>query len=73
MVVLCLGLLAVGAIFIAGSVSVQVNVPKQRKTFCKSCKCHSQFKVTQYKAGKASLYAQGELIYYPCCMCDFIL
>ena len=41
--------------------SPQVNVPKQRKTFCPSCKCHSTFKVTQYKAGKASLHVQGKL------------
>ncbi|XP_064397754.1 large ribosomal subunit protein eL42-like [Halichondria panicea] len=40
-----------------------VNIPKQRKTFCKSCKRHQQFKVTQYKAGKASLYAQGKRRY----------
>ena len=40
-------------------VLVQVNVPKQRKTFCKTCKRHALFKVSQYKAGKASLYAQG--------------
>ena len=39
-----------------------VNVPKARKTFCASRKCkkHTLHKVTQYKAGKASLYAQGE-------------
>ena len=41
---------------------VQVNVPKSRKTFCKgkNCKKHTLHKVTQYKAGKASLYAQGQ-------------
>ena len=40
-----------------------VNVPKARKTFCASRKCkkHTLHKVTQDKAGKASLYAQGEL------------
>ena len=38
----------------------QVNVPKQRRTFCKSCKRHSSFKVTQYKAGKPTLTALGE-------------
>ena len=39
----------------------QVNVPKSRKTFCKGKKCkkHTLHKVTQYKTGKASLYAQG--------------
>lgn len=55
-------LLAVGSIVIMSPLAVQVNVPKQRKTFCKACKCHTQFKVTQYKAGKASLYAQGKLL-----------
>ena len=37
----------------------QVNVPKGKKTFCKKCKKHAAHKVTQYKTGKASLYAQG--------------
>ncbi|XP_065071662.1 uncharacterized protein LOC135696255 [Rhopilema esculentum] len=42
-----------------------VNVPKTRKTFCKGPKCrkHTLHKVTQYKAGKASLYAQGKRRY----------
>lgn len=41
----------------------QVNAPKTTKTFCKAPKCrnHQTFKVTQYKAGKASLVAQGAL------------
>jgi len=45
--------------------STQVNVPKTRKTYCKgkSCKKHTQHKVTQYKAGKASLFAQGKRRY----------
>jgi len=32
----------------------QVNVPKTRKTYCKgrTCRKHTQHKVTQYKAGK---------------------
>ena len=38
----------------------QVNVPKQRRTFCKSCRRHKLFKVSQYKAGKASLFALGK-------------
>ena len=38
----------------------QVNVPKTKKAFCKACKKHMTMKVTQYKTGKASLYAQGE-------------
>lgn len=39
----------------------QVNVPKTKKAFCKGkeCKKHTLHKVTQYKTGKASLYAQG--------------
>jgi len=36
-----------------------VNIPKAKKTFCKKCKKHAPHKVTQYKTGKASLYAQG--------------
>ena len=37
-----------------------VNVPKERKTFCKGKKCgkHTIHKVTQYKSGKASNFAQ---------------
>ncbi|KAH0610598.1 uncharacterized protein H6S33_012125 [Morchella sextelata] len=44
---------------------IRVNVPKTRKTYCKgkSCKKHTQHKVTQYKAGKASLFAQGKRRY----------
>jgi len=38
-----------------------VNVPKTKKAFCQGCKKHMTMKVTQYKTGKASLYAQGEL------------
>ena len=42
-------------------VSLQVNVPKTRRTFCaaKKCRKHTSHKVTQYKAGKASGFAQG--------------
>ncbi len=42
--------------------SAQVNVPKERRTYCKGKKCrkHTVHKVTQYKAGKASEFAQGE-------------
>lgn len=42
-----------------------VNVPKEKRTFCKSDKCkkHTIHKVTQYKAGKASLFAQGKRRY----------
>ena len=49
-------------IFFAGAM---VNAPKTTKTFCKAPKCrnHQVFKVTQYKAGKASLVAQGKRRY----------
>lgn len=42
-----------------------VNVPKTRKTYCKSSQCgkHTLHKVTQYKAGKASAFAQGKRRY----------
>lgn len=42
-----------------------VNVPKTRRTYCKGkdCRKHTQHKVTQYKAGKASLFAQGKRRY----------
>ena len=42
-----------------------VNAPKTTKTFCKAPKCrnHQVFKVTQYKAGKASNFAQGKRRY----------
>ncbi|NWT61491.1 RL36A protein, partial [Erythrocercus mccallii] len=39
---------------------LQVNVPKTRRTYCKKCGKHQPHKVTQYKKGKDSLYAQGE-------------
>ncbi|WMV54924.1 hypothetical protein MTR67_048309 [Solanum verrucosum] len=44
---------------------VQVNVPKTKKTYCKSkeCKKHTLHKVTQYKKGKDSLAAQGKRRY----------
>ena len=43
---------------------MQVNVPKTRKTLCGGkCKKHTTHKVTQYKAGKASLFAQGKRRY----------
>uniref|UniRef100_A0A0L8IB19 60S ribosomal protein L36a n=1 Tax=Octopus bimaculoides TaxID=37653 RepID=A0A0L8IB19_OCTBM len=42
-----------------------VNVPKTRRTFCKGKKCrkHTLHKVSHYKAGKASLCAQGKRRY----------
>ncbi|GAB5584759.1 60S ribosomal protein L36a-like [Prionailurus iriomotensis] len=42
---------------------VWVNVPKTRRTFCKKCGKHQPHKVTQYKKGKDSLYAQGKRRY----------
>ena len=40
-------------------------MPKERRTFCKGAKCrkHTEHKVTQYKAGKASNFAQGKRRY----------
>lgn len=42
-----------------------VNVPKTRRTYCKSGKCkkHTVHKVTQYKKGKESSAAQGRRRY----------
>jgi len=44
---------------------LQVTVPKVKKTYCasKDCKKHTIHKVSQYKTGKASLYAQGKRRY----------
>ncbi|KAL3524573.1 hypothetical protein ACH5RR_012945 [Cinchona calisaya] len=44
---------------------VPVNVPKTKKTYCKSkeCRKHTLHKVTQYKKGKDSLAAQGKRRY----------
>ncbi|KAK0881587.1 dolichyl-diphosphooligosaccharide--protein glycosyltransferase subunit 1 [Friedmanniomyces endolithicus] len=58
------GLLAVFAVsWVVGN--LDVNVPKTRRTYCKGkeCKKHTNHKVTQYKAGKASQYAQGKRRY----------
>ncbi|KFY45995.1 hypothetical protein V494_00660 [Pseudogymnoascus sp. VKM F-4513 (FW-928)] len=46
-------------------IAKMVNIPKTRRTYCKGkeCKKHTQHKVTQYKAGKASLFAQGKRRY----------
>ena len=40
-----------------------VNVPKERRTYCKGKKCskHTVHKVTQYKSGKASNFAQVKM------------
>ncbi|XP_077978208.1 large ribosomal subunit protein eL42-like [Glandiceps talaboti] len=40
-----------------------VNVPKTRRTYCKKCRKHQNFKVTQYKKGRESAYAQGRRRY----------
>ncbi|CAO2601726.1 60S ribosomal protein L36a [Lemmus lemmus] len=40
-----------------------VNVPKTCQTFYKKCGKHQPHKVTQYKKGKDSLYAQGKRHY----------
>ncbi|XP_047421146.1 60S ribosomal protein L36a-like [Sciurus carolinensis] len=40
-----------------------VNVPKTQRTFCKKCDMHQPHKVTQYKKGEDSLYAQGKRRY----------
>ncbi|EGG19591.1 S60 ribosomal protein L36a [Cavenderia fasciculata] len=45
------------------SASDFVNIPKARKTHCVKCNKHTQHKVTQYKAGKPSLMAQGKRRY----------
>eukprot|EP00467_Chlorarachnion_reptans_P003653 CAMPEP_0114490040 /NCGR_PEP_ID=MMETSP0109-20121206/2216_1 /TAXON_ID=29199 /ORGANISM="Chlorarachnion reptans, Strain CCCM449" /LENGTH=99 /DNA_ID=CAMNT_0001666603 /DNA_START=339 /DNA_END=638 /DNA_ORIENTATION=+ len=41
----------------------QVFFPKKKKTYCKGCKKHQIHSVTQYKPGKASLFAQGKRRY----------
>jgi large subunit ribosomal protein L44e len=42
-----------------------VNIPKTRKTYCRNSKCnkHTLHRVAQYKAGKASPFAQGKRRY----------
>lgn len=42
-----------------------VNIPKTRRTYCKGkqCRKHTPHKVTQYKKGKDSIYAQGKRRY----------
>ncbi|XP_066872990.1 large ribosomal subunit protein eL42-like [Kogia breviceps] len=40
-----------------------VNVPKTCRTLCKKCGKHPPHKVTRYKKGKGSLYAQGKRRY----------
>jgi large subunit ribosomal protein L44e len=44
--------------------SAMVNFPKERNTYCAGkCKKHALHKVTQYKSGKASNFAQGKRRY----------
>mmetsp|Transcript_18929 Transcript_18929/g.35701 ORF Transcript_18929/g.35701 Transcript_18929/m.35701 type:complete len:97 (+) Transcript_18929:45-335(+) len=40
-----------------------VFFPKKKKAFCKKCGKHQLMTVTQYKPGKASLFAQGKRRY----------
>ncbi|PNF38396.1 60S ribosomal protein L44 [Cryptotermes secundus] len=40
-----------------------VNVPKQRRTYCKKCKKHKLHKVTQYKKSKERQASQGRRRY----------
>ncbi len=40
-----------------------VNMPKSKKVFCKRCKKHEPHKVSQYKKGKESVFAQGKRRY----------
>merc|ERR1712071_463255 len=50
-------------LFVHQAKTKMVNVPKTRRTFCKKCRKHQMHKVTQYKTGKASLFAQGKRRY----------
>ncbi|CAH0387933.1 unnamed protein product [Bemisia tabaci] len=40
-----------------------VNVPKQRRTYCKRCKAHKTHKVSQYKKSKERKQSQGRRRY----------
>lgn len=40
-----------------------MNVPKQRRTYCKKCKVHKVHKVTQYKKSKERQQSQGRRRY----------
>jgi len=42
----------------------KVNIPKTRKTYCTGkCNRHTVHKVSQYKVGKPSVFAQGKRRY----------
>merc|ERR1739842_58695 len=43
--------------------TIMVNVPKTRKTYCPATRKHQTFKVTQYKKGKESPFCQGRRRY----------
>ncbi|XP_063537103.1 large ribosomal subunit protein eL42 [Cydia strobilella] len=47
----------------AKSNTKMVNVPKQRRTYCKKCKVHKTHKVSQYKKSKERHAAQGRRRY----------
>lgn len=40
-----------------------VNMPKAKKCFCKKCKKHTSHKISQYRKGKESVFAQGRRRY----------
>merc|ERR1712138_82225 len=42
---------------------IMVNIPKTRNTHCKRCNKHRVHKVTQYRKGKESTFAQGRRRY----------
>jgi len=49
--------------YLAVFYNFQVNVPKQRRTYCKKCNQHRVHKVTQYKKSKERKQAQGRRRY----------
>eukprot|EP00164_Ancoracysta_twista_P000995 GFYU01001300.1.p2 GENE.GFYU01001300.1~~GFYU01001300.1.p2 ORF type:complete len:129 (+),score=33.01 GFYU01001300.1:286-672(+) len=51
--------------FVYSRTAKMVNVPKTRNTYCKhkECRKHTLHKVSQYKTGRASLFAQGKRRY----------
>ncbi len=40
-----------------------VNMPKNKMAFCKKCKKHTKQKVSQYRKGAESVFAQGRRRY----------
>lgn len=48
---------------IFGCVTKQVNIPKQKRSYCQKCNKHKNHKVTQYKKAKDTLNAQGKRRY----------